>query len=86
MNSITVTRPIDGSKLDRARAASRAGLPEVGVHLACGVVWGRVGEYVDWFAELFDGGPRFADGQLVVPDEPGLGLILRETAAARWRV
>ena len=61
-------------------------LPEVGVHLACGVVWGRVGEYVDWFAELFAGGPRFENGQLVAPDDPGLGLTLREDVASRHRV
>jgi L-talarate/galactarate dehydratase len=56
-------------------------LPEVGVHLAGGVVWGRVCEYVDWFEPIFAGGPQFADGQLVIPDAPGLGLTIRETAA-----
>jgi L-alanine-DL-glutamate epimerase-like enolase superfamily enzyme len=61
-------------------------LPEVGIHLACGVVWGRVAEYVDWFTDLFDGGPRFENGQLVVPDQPGLGLTLKEDVAAKWRV
>ncbi len=60
-------------------------LPEVGAHLSAGVVYGRVCEYVDWFAELFDGGPRFADGQLVAPDGPGLGLTLNEAAASKWR-
>jgi L-alanine-DL-glutamate epimerase-like enolase superfamily enzyme len=61
-------------------------LPEIGVHLCCGVLLGRVGEYVDWFETLFDGGPRFADGQLVAPDRPGLGLTLREDVAASYRV
>ncbi|MGL6097669.1 MAG: hypothetical protein ACRC7O_17955, partial [Fimbriiglobus sp.] len=61
-------------------------LPEVGVHLACGSVLGRVGEYVDWFAELFSGGPQFHDGQLVVPDSPGLGLTVNESVAAKCRV
>ena len=61
-------------------------LPEIGVHLACGVVWGRVSEYVDWFADLFDGGPQFHDGQLVAPNGPGLGLTLRESVAAKYRV
>jgi L-alanine-DL-glutamate epimerase-like enolase superfamily enzyme len=61
-------------------------LPEVGVHLACGVVWGRVVEYVDWLSGLFDGGPRFENGQLVVSDGPGLGLSLKEDVVAKWRV
>lgn len=61
-------------------------LPEIGTHLACGVVWGRVCEYVDWFADVFDGGPKFANGQLVVSDAPGLGLTLRDEIAAKFRV
>ncbi|MCZ2341754.1 MAG: mandelate racemase/muconate lactonizing enzyme family protein [Bacteroidales bacterium] len=60
-------------------------LPEIGVHLCCGVLLGRVGEYVDWFASLFEGGPRFVDGQLVAPTGPGLGLALREDVAAQFR-
>ena len=61
-------------------------LPEVGAHLAAGVVYGRMCEYVDWFAELFAGGPQFEVGQLVVPDEPGLGLTVRDEVASRHRV
>lgn len=61
-------------------------LPEVGAHLAAGVVYGRMCEYVDWFAELFAGGPRFEVGQLVVPDDPGLGLAVRDEVASRYRV
>jgi L-talarate/galactarate dehydratase len=61
-------------------------LPEVGVHLACGIVWGRVCEYVDWFAELLTGGPRFADGQLVAPDTSGLGITVNDAFAAKHRV
>ena len=61
-------------------------LPEVGAHLAAGVVYGRMCEYVDWFVELFAGGPRFEVGQLVVPDEPGLGLTVCDEFASRHRV
>jgi L-alanine-DL-glutamate epimerase-like enolase superfamily enzyme len=61
-------------------------LPEVGVHLSCGLLLGRVGEYVDWFQELFEGGPRFVNGQLRPPEEAGLGLRLREREAERCRV
>lgn len=61
-------------------------LPEVGAHLSAGVVYGRMCEYADWFAELFAGGPRFENGQLVVPSDPGLGLAVNETAASKYRV
>ena len=61
-------------------------LPEIGVHLSAGVVYGRMCEYVDWFAELFAGGPQFENGQLVAPSDPGLGLTVNDAAAARWRV
>lgn len=61
-------------------------LPEIGAHLSAGVVYGRMCEYVDWFAELFDGGPQFDNGQLVAPSEPGLGLMLKEDMASKWRV
>lgn len=61
-------------------------LPEVGCHLSAGVVYGRVCEYVDWFADLFAGGPRFENGQLVVPSGPGLGIEVNEVVAAKFRV
>jgi L-alanine-DL-glutamate epimerase-like enolase superfamily enzyme len=59
--------------------------PEVGSHLAAGVVYGRMCEYVDWFAEVFEGGPTFENGQLVVSSEPGLGLKVNERVAAKLR-
>ena len=61
-------------------------LPEVGTHLSAGVVYGRMCEYVDWFADLFIGGPRFENGQLVVPSVPGLGFEVNEAVAAKFRV
>jgi L-alanine-DL-glutamate epimerase-like enolase superfamily enzyme len=61
-------------------------LPEIGAHLCGGVVYGRMCEYVDWFETLFLGGPQFQNDQLVVPNEPGLGLTLNETVASQHRV
>jgi len=61
-------------------------LPEVGVHLCGATVYGRMCEYVDWFAELFDGGPRFQNNQLMVPDAPGLGLSVNEKLASQYRI
>lgn len=61
-------------------------LPEIGSHLAAGVVYGRMCEHVDWFEGLFSGGPRFEDHQLVVPSGPGLGLAVHDAVAAKYRV
>lgn len=86
LGGLTPARRVAAAGELRHLAVYPVRLPEVGAHLACGVVWGRVCEYVDWFAELFTGGPRFESGQLVVPDAPGLGLTLREDVAAKYRV
>ncbi|MGL4423916.1 MAG: mandelate racemase/muconate lactonizing enzyme family protein [Gemmataceae bacterium] len=61
-------------------------LPVFGAHLACGVVYGRVMEYVDWFEKLFRGGPQFQDGQFVVGAEPGFGITLDEAFAAKHQL
>ncbi len=34
-----------------------------------------------WIDEVVEGGPRVVDGEIVVPDRPGLGVELREEAA-----
>lgn len=34
-----------------------------------------------WIDEVVEGGPRVADGEIVVPDRPGLGVELHEEAA-----
>ncbi|HEY2787216.1 MAG TPA: mandelate racemase/muconate lactonizing enzyme family protein [Fimbriiglobus sp.] len=61
-------------------------LPEIGTHLSAGVVYGRMCEHVDWFKDLFHGGPRFENNQLVVSSDPGLGLTVNEVVAAKYRV
>jgi len=86
LGGLTPARKIAHAAELRHIAIAPVRLPEVGAHLAAGVVYGRVCEYVDWFDELFDGGPRFDGGQLVVPREPGLGISVNEPFAARHRV
>jgi L-alanine-DL-glutamate epimerase-like enolase superfamily enzyme len=86
LGGITPARKVSAAADLRHFATYPVRLPEVGVHLACGVVWGRVGEYVDWFESLFDGGPKFENGQLVAPDSPGLGLTVKESVVAKYRV
>lgn len=60
-------------------------MPEVGVHLACGLAAVTRVDRVDWLADVFAGGPRAADGKLVPADAPGLGLTLAADAG-KWRV
>ena len=67
-------------------AVSPVRLPEVGVHLACGLATVPHVDSVSWFTELFTGGPSIENGKLVPGTAPGLGLMLNETVAAKWRV
>ena len=66
-------------------AVSPVRLPEVGVHLACGLGVVPHVDSVSWFRDVFAGGPRVEDGKLAPPTEPGLGLTVNEDAA-KWRV
>ena len=60
-------------------------IAEVGTHLSAGCVYGRMCEHVDWFTGLFTGGPQFSNGQLVVSDQPGLGISVKDEAS-QWRI
>src|SRR5262245_50312434 len=61
-------------------------LPEVGVHLACGLPAVTSVEYMPWLYPLFTEPPRFEGGRLVPPPGPGLGLELDADALGRYRV
>jgi L-alanine-DL-glutamate epimerase-like enolase superfamily enzyme len=65
-------------------AVSPVRLPEVGVHLACGLGVVPHVDAVSWFKVVFAGGPRAEGGKLVPPAEPGLGVTV-STEAAGWR-
>ena len=56
-------------------AVSPVRLPEVGVHLACGLGVVPHVDSVGWFADVFTGGPKAEGGKLVPPAEPGLGVV-----------
>ncbi len=51
-------------------------LPEVGIHLACGLAAVPHVDCVSWFADHFTGGPKIENGKLVPSSEPGHGLKL----------
>jgi L-alanine-DL-glutamate epimerase-like enolase superfamily enzyme len=61
-------------------------LPEVGVHLACGLPGVVSVEYMPWLAPLWLNPPHFDQGRLVPPPHPGLGLEVNPEAVARYRV
>jgi L-alanine-DL-glutamate epimerase-like enolase superfamily enzyme len=61
-------------------------LPEIGVHLACGLPGARAVDYVSWLDPLWKSPPIVRSGTIIPPPGPGLGLELQEDAVARFRV
>jgi L-alanine-DL-glutamate epimerase-like enolase superfamily enzyme len=49
-------------------------IPEVHVHLISAIPNGHIVEYMPWTRQLFDSPPLPANGEMAVPDKPGLGL------------
>jgi len=49
-------------------------LPEIHVHLIAAVPNGLTVEYMPWSFRLFEEVPAPVNGELVVPNKPGLGL------------
>ena len=61
-------------------------LPEVGVHLACGLPGVTSVEYMPWLYPLFTAPPRIEKGRLVPPPGAGLALEIDPDTVAKWRV
>lgn len=61
-------------------------LPEIHVHLVAAAPNGLTVEYMPWSLRLFEETPRLEQGQLVVPDRPGLGLAFDRAAVERYQV
>jgi L-alanine-DL-glutamate epimerase-like enolase superfamily enzyme len=66
-------------------AVSPVRLPEVGIHLACGLGVVPHVDSVSWLSEVFLGGPTIEAGKLVPSAAIGLGMTVREEAA-KWQV
>jgi L-alanine-DL-glutamate epimerase-like enolase superfamily enzyme len=49
-------------------------IPEVHVHLVAAIPNGHIVEYMPWTRQLFDDPPLPANGEMAVPEKPGLGL------------
>jgi L-alanine-DL-glutamate epimerase-like enolase superfamily enzyme len=69
----------------RHRPISPHLLPEVGVHLACGLPEVTSVEYMPWLYPVFQGPPHVEGGRLVPPERPGLGLEVDPDAVGRYR-
>jgi L-alanine-DL-glutamate epimerase-like enolase superfamily enzyme len=61
-------------------------LPEVGVHLACGLPHVLAVEYMPWLSGLFVEPPALVQGKLVPPKRPGLGLEMNADVLEKYRV
>ena len=61
-------------------------IPEIHVQLVAAVPNGLTVEYMPWSLRLFEDTPAIVDGQMAVPDRPGLGLSFSEDAIKRYEV
>jgi L-alanine-DL-glutamate epimerase-like enolase superfamily enzyme len=66
-------------------AVSPVRMPEVGVHLACGLASVPHVDWVSWLRDVFTGGPGIDGGKMSPSGQPGLGLTLNEESAAKYR-
>jgi L-alanine-DL-glutamate epimerase-like enolase superfamily enzyme len=58
--------------------------PEISVHLVAAVPNGLTVEYMPWSSKLFKEVPQPVNGQLTVPNKPGLGLEFDPEALKRY--
>jgi L-alanine-DL-glutamate epimerase-like enolase superfamily enzyme len=61
-------------------------VPELHVHLVAAIPNGLTVEYMPWTLRLFEETPALEQGQLVVPDKPGLGLAFDATVLKRYQI
>ena len=61
-------------------------IPEIHVHLVAAIPHGLTIEYMPWSLRLFAETPALVDGQLVVPNKPGLGLAFSQDTIKRYQV
>jgi L-alanine-DL-glutamate epimerase-like enolase superfamily enzyme len=61
-------------------------LPEVAVHLACGLPQVRMVEWMPWLTPAFVDPPAIVNGQIVPSKRPGLGLDIRNDAVEKYRL
>jgi mandelate racemase len=60
-------------------------MPEILVHLVAACPNGLTVEYMPWMLCLYRETPAIEDGEMVLPERPGLGLELDEKAIAAFK-
>ena len=61
-------------------------IPEIHVQLIASIPNGLTVEYMPWTLQLFEETPDLVDGDIVVPDKPGLGLSFDQAAIKKYQV
>ena len=60
-------------------------MPEMLVHVIAACPNGLTVEYMPWMLALYEETPRIDNGELVLPEKPGLGLKFDEKVIARFK-
>jgi L-alanine-DL-glutamate epimerase-like enolase superfamily enzyme len=61
-------------------------VPEIQVHTMCAIPNGLTVEYMPWSLRLFEETPAIQDGQILVPQKPGLGLQFSQDTFRQYQV
>ena len=61
-------------------------IPEIQVHNIAAIPNGLTVEYMPWTLRLFEETPEIIDGEIVVPDKPGLGLKFDQDVIKKYQV
>lgn len=61
-------------------------IPEIHVHLIAAIPHGLTVEYMPWTLRLFEETPAIEEGQIVVPEKPGLGLQFDAEVIKQYQV
>jgi L-talarate/galactarate dehydratase len=60
--------------------------PEISVHMVAAIPHGLTVEYMPWSSKLYKEVPQPVNGELAVPNKPGLGLEFDPDALKKWGV
>lgn len=61
-------------------------IPEIQVHNVAAIPNGLTVEYMPWTLRLYEEAPAIKDGEIVVPDKPGLGLKFSQDAIRQYQI
>ena len=61
-------------------------IPEIQVHNIAAIPNGLTVEYMPWTLRLFEETPAIVDGEIVVPEKPGLGLNFDQDVIKKYQV